>query len=130
MLVDNLKVARNQLFWQCWVWETSIERRRTDAIAERLERIFFISERRLNDLTREMAGQRYERPAEAISGGLLFKHLIWDVYQEVYMGGQDQLVIICQGAEVARGTGGRLEGLAMVKALEKRLGAWLKLASP
>lgn len=130
MLVDNLKVLRNQLFWQCWVWETSIERRRTDAIAERLERIFFISERRLNDLTREMAGQRYERPAEAMSGCLLSKHLIWEVYQEVYMGGPDQLVVICQGVEVARGIGGRLEGMAMVKALEKRLGAWVKLASP
>lgn len=126
----GLKDIRNQWFWQCWVWETSIEGRRTTVAAKRLEKIFFISERRINDLAAEMGGRAYKRDAaKTLSGSRLFTHKAWEVYQEVRMGGHEEVVVVCQGVEVGRCPGGRLEGTGMVRTLEKRVRTWLMLAS-
>lgn len=112
-----------------FVWESSVEARRSSAIYERIERLFYVRDRRSAEIVAELNAAKYAPRPEVFNPQLTTINRTWSVAQEIYVGGFCRQMILCQGVYITHVEGGHLAAASEIKKLERRIKLWQQLAS-
>jgi hypothetical protein len=112
-----------------FIWEATIEARRSKTIYKRIARLFYVSDRRSAEIIAELNAGKYTANAQVYSPQLTTINRTWSVAQEIYVGGYCRQMILCQGVYITHVEGGHLAAVAEIKRLEKRIKLWQALAA-
>ena len=94
MSESTLLTDRNREIYLDWSWETAVELRRSQAVYERLSRIYYVTDRTILRILEDINKSQFAPNPEALTSNELYSWKIFKVLRETYMGGHELYHVI------------------------------------
>ena len=89
MSESTLLTDRNREIYLDWSWETTIEMRRSQAVYDRLSRIYYVTDRTILRVLDDVNKSQFLPNADALTSNEVYSWKIFKVLRETYMGGHE-----------------------------------------
>ena len=95
-LVDD----RNRELYLDWCWETSVELRRTQAVCDRLRRIYYLADNTIFRIIRDDK-KKWKPDTTALTSNQVYSWKIFKVIRDTYMGGHECYNVVVGDRQIA-----------------------------